>query len=98
MKELLEQMKEYIEACEEIISMELAGGLRVEIGKLFSSYQEKINKTLCDDLAVSINLPVKIDIEDGSIRIKTGINFVESRVKDESVISINPNQKQLFGE
>ena len=79
------------------ITMDILNKVGVEIGKLFASYQEKINKTFCDDLAVSINMPVKVDIEDDSIRIKTGINFVESRVKDESVISINPNQKQLFG-
>jgi hypothetical protein len=30
MKKLLEQMKEYIEECEETISWELAGGLTVE--------------------------------------------------------------------
>ena len=80
------------------ITMDILNKVNVEIGRLFSSYQEKINKTFGDDLAISINLPVKIDIEDGSIRVKTGINFIESRVKDESVISINPNQKQLFGE
>ena len=78
------------------ITMDTLNKVNAEIGRLFLSYQEKINKTFCDDLAISINLPVKIDTEDGSIRVKTGINFIESRVKDESVISINPNQKQLF--
>lgn len=78
------------------ITMDVLNKVSVEIGKLFAEYQEKVNKTFCDDLAVSINLPVKIDTEDGSIRIKTGINFIESRVKDESVISININQRQLF--
>ena len=67
-----------------------------EIRKLLATYQHKINKTFGDDLTVSISLPVKIDTLDGDIVIKTGINFIESRVKDESIISIDPNQKQLF--
>ena len=80
------------------ITMDVLNKVNVEIGKLFASYQEKINKTFSDDLTVSISLPVKIDISEDGIKIKAGINFIESRVKDESVISINPNQKQLFGE
>ena len=79
------------------ITMDILNKVTVEIGMLFSAYQEKINKTFGDDLAISINLPVKIDISDGSLRVKTGINFIESRVKYESVMAINPNQKQLFG-
>lgn len=80
------------------ITIDVLNKVNVEIGKLFASYQEKINKTFNDDLTVSISLPVKIDTSDGGIVIKAGINFIESRVKDESIISINPNQKQLFGE
>ena len=80
------------------ITMDVLNKVTVEVGKLFAEYQEKINKTFCEELTVSISLPVKIDTDDGGIVIKTGINFIESRVKDESVISINPNQKQLFGE
>ncbi|MCK5345826.1 MAG: hypothetical protein KAR20_20590, partial [Candidatus Heimdallarchaeota archaeon] len=57
---------------------------------------EKINKTFCDELTVSISMPIKIDIGNGEIIVKTGINFIESRVKDESIISIDQNQKQLF--
>ena len=79
------------------ITMDVLNKVNVEIGKLFASYKEKINKTFCDDMAVSISMPIKIDTEDGGIVIKTGINFIESRVKDESIISINSNQKQLFG-
>jgi len=78
------------------ITMDILNKATCEIGKLFARYQEKINKTFCDDLSVSINLPIKINILDGGVEVKTGINFVESRVKDESVISIDPNQKQLF--
>lgn len=70
----------------------------IEIEKLLMSYQEKINKTFSDELSVSISLPVKIDMSEGEIVIRSGINFVESRVKDENIISINPNQKQLFPE
>ena len=80
------------------IAMDVLNKVTVEIGKLFASYQEKINKTFREELTVSISLPVKIDTDDDGIVIKTGINFIESRVKDESIISINPNQKQLFGE
>lgn len=80
------------------ITMDILNKVTVEIGKLFASYQEKINKTFREELTVSISLPVKIDTDDGGIVIKAGINFIESRVKDESIISINPNQKQLFGE
>lgn len=80
------------------ITMDVLTKVNIEIGKLFASYQEKINNTFQDELTVSISLPVKIDIGEDGIKIKTGIGFTESRVKDESVISINPNQKQLFGE
>jgi hypothetical protein len=68
----------------------------IEVEKLLISYQEKINKTFNDELSVSISLPVKIDMSEGEIVIRSGINFIESRVKDESIISIDPNQKQLF--
>ena len=70
----------------------------IEIEKLLMSYKEKINKTFNDELSVSISLPVKIDMSEGEIVIRSGINFIESRVKDESIISIDPNQKQLFPE
>ena len=78
------------------ITMDILNKVNAQIGRLFSSYQEKINKAFSEELVISINLPVKIDIDDGSIRVKTGINFIESKVKDESVISIDQNQKQLF--
>lgn len=78
------------------ITMDVLNKATCEIGKLFGRYQEKINKTFCDDLSISINFPVKINILDGGIEVRSGINFVESRVKDENVISIDPNQKQLF--
>ena len=78
------------------ITMDVLNKANVEIGKLFAAYQEKINKTFCDELTVSISMPIKIDIGNGEIIVKTGINFIESRVKDESIISIDQNQKQLF--
>lgn len=78
------------------ITMDVLCKASVEIEKLLVSYQEKINKTFCDELTVSINMPIKIDIGDGNIIVKTGINFIESRVKDESLITVNPNQRQLF--
>ena len=80
------------------ITMDVLNKVNVEIGKLFASYQEKINNTFCDEMTVSISMPIRIDTDEDGIVIKTGINFIESRVKDESIISINPNQKQLFGE
>lgn len=70
----------------------------IEIEKLLMLHRKKINKAFSDELSVSISLPVKIDMGDGEIVIRAGINFVESRVKDESIISINQNQKQLFPE
>lgn len=70
----------------------------IEIEKLLMSYREKINKTFNDELSVSISLPVKIDMIEDEIVIRSGISFIESRVKDESIISIDPNQKQLFPE
>jgi hypothetical protein len=70
----------------------------IEVEKLLISYREKINKAFSDELSVSISLPVKIDMGEGKIVIRSGINFIESRVKDESIISIDPNQKQLFPE
>ena len=48
MRELLEQMKEYIEACEEIISMELAGGLKteelIEAGEMPQIYDDVLSE------------------------------------------------------
>jgi len=80
------------------ITMDVLNKVNAEIGKLFASYMEKINKTFSEELTVAINMPIKIDLNQGDIIIKTGINFVESRVKDESVISISQNQGQLFPE
>jgi hypothetical protein len=80
------------------ITMDVLNKANTEIGKLFAAYQEKINKTFSDELSVSISLPVKIDMGEDEIIVRSGINFVESRVKDENTISINPNQKQLFPE
>ena len=70
----------------------------IEIEKLLMLYRKKINKTFSDELSVSISLPVKIDMSEGEIVIRAGISFIESRVKDENIISIDPNQKQLFPE
>lgn len=78
------------------ITMELLNKVGVEIGKLFSAYQGKINKTFCDDLEIAINLPVRITLDNGDIVVKTKIAFIESRVNDESVISINQGQRPLF--
>lgn len=78
------------------ITMNTLAQAGAEIYKHLEAYREKINKTFCDDLTISISMPIKIDLLDGVIVIKTGINFIESRVKDESVIAIDPNQKQLF--
>jgi len=81
---------------EDKISMDILNKVNTEIGKLFAKYQKEINKTFCADLSISINLPIKINIPRGSVEVRAGISFVESRVKDENVISIDQNQKQLF--
>lgn len=80
------------------ITIDVLRKTSVEITKLLMLYQVEINKTFQEELTVSINMPIKIDTDSNGLAIKAGINFVKSRVKDESLLTIDPNQKQLFPE
>ena len=65
------------------------------INQMLSAHSEEIEEATEIDGTVSISLPVKLEESGPEIKVKVGIGFVKTRVKDEINFVIG-EQKELF--
>jgi hypothetical protein len=81
----MEITEEIIEKTAEMIKGNLAD-YRDEISEAYSKHDE----------ILEIGLKARYSFNKGKFKIQTSINFVTDRIKDNSVIWYDPEQRQMF--
>nr|BDD43625.1 hypothetical protein 5 [Dehalococcoidia bacterium] len=66
---------------------------------LLNQYHDKIDKAFYDNEdSLDVSIKIKLNRVEGGIQVRTGLSFVESRIKDTKEFIIDPSQLQLFSE
>lgn len=79
------------------IGMNTFSAMKDEMDGLLAAWQEHINRAFLaaeDSFAINVKFTLKPD--NGTIDLRTGISFVESRVKDETRCIVDEDQGNLF--
>jgi hypothetical protein len=69
------------------------------ISELLTTHRDKINDAFSEnDEILEIKLRTRFSFNKGKFKIQSGINFVESRIKENSIVWYDPDQRELFTE
>ena len=81
------------------ITQDILSRAAQQVADHLTGHKDSINLAFDNgEEVIEIPLKIRLSFVEGKLKIKTSINFVKDRLKDESVAWYDPDQKQLFDE
>lgn len=66
------------------------------IGNLLNKHQNGINQAFIQmDETLDINAKIRLSLNKGKFKIQSDVSFTAEKVKDNSIVWYDPNQKEL---